>query len=250
MRSDGSKHARVRERLLAIVDGLEVGAPIPAERGLAAELAVSRPTLRAAIGDLVHEGLLVRRHGSGTYVAEPKLALPLALTSFSEDMRRRGLRPGSRVRSFAIEPAGARVGQRLRVSPATRVVAIERLRLADDEPMAVERLHVPAVLVPGLQARDLEGASFYDLLEARYGVRVTAGRQTIEPTVTDEEESAALGLPLHAPAFLFERVSESQAGEAVELVRSVYRGDRYRLVAELRPPLRRPVAPAARVAGA
>jgi GntR family transcriptional regulator len=103
--------------------------------------------------------------------------------------------------------------------------------------MAIEVLHVPQRIAPELKRRDLEGQSFYDLLAARYGTVVVAGTQTIEPTVTNEEEAEVLGVPLHAPAFLFERTSTSEGGEVVEFVRSIYRGDRYRLVTELRPAL-------------
>jgi GntR family transcriptional regulator len=232
-----SKQELARDALLELVGGLEIGAAIPPERRLATELGVSRPTLRMAIDELVREGLLLRRHGSGTYVAEPKIALPLTMTSFSEDMRQRGMRPGSRVLSFEEQSAGAKLGARLRVSPADRVWVIRRLRLADAETMAIEVLHVPQRIAPELKRRDLEGQSFYDLLAARYGTVVVAGTQTIEPTVTNEEEAEVLGVPLHAPAFLFERTSTSEGGEVVEFVRSIYRGDRYRLVTELRPAL-------------
>jgi GntR family transcriptional regulator len=234
------KQALATEKLLALVGTLEVGAAIPAERRLSAELGVSRPTVRAAIDELVREGLLRRRQGSGTYVAEPKIALPLTMTSFSEDMRRRGMRPDSRVLAFETTTAGAQVGQRLKLSPVDPVWRIKRLRLADDETMAIEALHVSRALVPELTRRDLEGGSFYDLLRDRYDIVVSYGTQTTEPTVTDEEESQILGVPLHSPAFLFERTTASDKEEVVEFVRSIYRGDRYRLVAELRPPLARP----------
>ncbi|MCW3047097.1 MAG: GntR family transcriptional regulator, partial [Solirubrobacterales bacterium] len=82
-----SKQELARDALLELVGSLEIGAAIPPERRLATQLGVSRPTLRMAIDELVREGLLLRRHGSGTYVAEPKIALPLTITSFSEDMR-------------------------------------------------------------------------------------------------------------------------------------------------------------------
>jgi GntR family transcriptional regulator len=237
-RANGSKQELARDALLDLVDDLGVGAAIPPERRLAAELGVSRPTLRAAIEELVREGLLLRRHGSGTYVAEPKIALPLTMTSFSDDMRQRGMRPDSRVLSFTEEAAGAKLGARLKISPVERTWAIRRLRLADDETMAIEFLHVPRRIAPTLTRRDLEGHSFYDLLSQRYGISVAAGTQTIEPTVTNDEEAAVLGVPVHAPAFLFERTSTSDQGEVVEFVRSIYRGDRYRLVTELRPALR------------
>lgn len=231
------KQALVRDRLLQLLDGLEVGAAIPSERRLAAGLGVSRPTLRTVVDELVREGLLLRRHGSGTYVAEPKIALPLTMTSFSEDMARRGMRPGSRVLRFEQRSAGAKVGQKLRISPLDHVWAIERLRLADDETMAIESLHISCAVAPDLTARDLE-QSWYELLRSRYGVVIAAGTQTIEPTVTNEEEAEVLGVPVHAPAFLFERVTTSDSEEVVEFVRSIYRGDRYRLVTELRPALR------------
>src|SRR5215210_3641419 len=101
----GSKQALVRDEILGMLDELQVGDALPSERRLAGDLAVSRPTLRAVIDELVREGLLLRKHGSGTYVAEPKIALPLAMTSFSEDMARRGLRPSSRVVGFDITTA-------------------------------------------------------------------------------------------------------------------------------------------------
>src|SRR4029078_9222498 len=104
----------------------------------------------------------------------------------------------------------------------------------DLELMGTESLTVCESLVPGLTAPDLERQSFYEILEGRFGITIVGGHQTIEPTVTNEEESAALGGPLHSPAFLFERTTRSASGEIVEFVRSIYRGDRYKLVTELR----------------
>jgi GntR family transcriptional regulator len=101
--------------------------------------------------------------------------------------------------------------------------------------MAMEVLHVPQSLVPGLTKADLENHSFYELLQERYAIVITSGTQTIEPTVTNEEESEVLGVPLHTPAFLFERTTVAESGRMVEFVRSIYRGDRYRLVADLVP---------------
>jgi GntR family transcriptional regulator len=99
--------------------------------------------------------------------------------------------------------------------------------------MALEILHIPADVVPGLTRADLENRSFYDLLAERYSVVIASGTQTIEPTVTNEEESEALDVPLHSPAFLFERTTLNDAGRPIEFVRSFYRGDRYQLVTEL-----------------
>jgi GntR family transcriptional regulator len=237
-RHAGSKQSQVRDELLTLLDELAVGDAIPPERRLASDLGVSRPTLRGVIDELVREGRLRRRHGSGTYVSEPKIALPLTMTSFTEDMARRGMRAGSHVVAFEPISAGAKLGQRLRISPVDEVWAVQRLRLADDETMAIEFLHVPRRLLPDLRREHLEEHSFYTLLQDRHGIVIASGIQTIEPTVVNEDEAAMLAVPVHSPAFLFERTTESEGGEVVEYVRSLYRGDRYRLVAELRPALR------------
>src|SRR5260370_17960057 len=105
--------------------------------------------MRAALDELVRDGYLDRRHGSGTYVTEPKIAQPLTLTSFSEDMRRRGMVPGSRTLELATTSAGARLAHRLQVSPAERLVRVNRLRLPDPQPIAMEGRHVPEALGPG-----------------------------------------------------------------------------------------------------
>ena len=161
------------------------------------------------------------------------------MTSFTDDMRDRGLRPASTTLDLRVTSAGARLGRLLHLSPSEPVLVAVRLRLADGESMAIETVHIRAAHVPGLTARDLEEMSFYELLRDRYGIVVVGGEQTIEPTVTDEDESNALGVPLHSPAFRFERVTHSEAGEIVEFVESIYRGDRYRLVTSLSIPQER-----------
>ena len=231
--SSPTKQSQTKGQVLDLIERLDVGEAIPSERQLSADLGVSRLTVRAALDDLVREGFLVRRRGSGTFVSEPKIAQELTLTSFTDDMRARGMTPGSRTLDLQVVPAGARLGRLLHVSPSEQVVVAKRLRLADRETMAIETLHVRASLVPGLSAADLEHQSFYEILQGRYEIEIVGGLQTIEPTVTNEEESDALGVPLHSPAFLFERTTRAASGEIVEFVRSIYRGDRYKLVTEL-----------------
>lgn len=233
--SSTTKYRSTHAELLALIEGLSIGDALPAERALAARLGVSRMTLRRAVDELVRDGRLVRRQGAGTFVAAPKISTSLHVTSFSEDMRRRGHIPRSRTLELEETFAGPQLGRRLDVSPGARVLRVARLRLADDAPMAIETLHVPIELVPGLTGDDLTDASFYELLSSRYGIVLARGLQEIEPTVTDERESELLQVPLHAPAFLFERTSWDGEGRTVEYVRSVYRGDRYRLTAELLP---------------
>src|SRR5689334_20984458 len=179
-----TKQSATRQQVLDLIERLGVGNAIPSERQLSADLGVSRLTVRAALDDLAREGYLVRRRGSGTYVQQPKIAQELTMTSFSEDMRRRGMTPGSKTLSLARELAGARLGRLLHVSPGEEILVIKRLRLADGETMAIETLHLPAALAPGLEPSDLNG-SFYELLRDRFGVTIANGTQAIEPTVTN-----------------------------------------------------------------
>ena len=227
-----TKQSAARQQVLELIERLGVGTAIPSERQLSADLGVSRLTVRAALDDLAREGYLVRRRGSGTYVQQPKISQELTMTSFSEDMRRRGMVASSTTLSLTRQLAGPRLGRFLHVSPGQEIVVVKRLRLADGVSMAIETLHIPANVVPGVEPRDLEG-SFYELLHARYGIEIATATQTIEPTVTNEEESETLKVPLHSPALLFERVTRTAGDEILEFTSSTYRGDRYRLVSEL-----------------
>jgi GntR family transcriptional regulator len=243
-----TKQRETRDRVLELIEPLTVGDAIPSERQLGLDLRVSRLTVRAALDELVREGYLVRRRGAGTFVAEPKVAKGIDITSFSDDMRARGLTPESKTLDLRVTMAGARLGRILHLSPSTEILAVKRLRLADGEPMAIELLHTRSSLVPGLSGADLEQNSFYDLLSDRYGIAIVGGTQTVEPTVTNEEESSALGVPLHSPALLFERVTRASTGDVVEFTSSTYRGDRYRIVTEISVGGASPVAIAAAAA--
>jgi GntR family transcriptional regulator len=151
----------------------------------------------------------------------------------------RGFVPSSRTLSLTRSPAGARIGRRLGISPTAEVHTALRLRLADDVPMALERMHVPVALVPVLDAADLEQVGLHEVLAGRCGIVLAGGTQTLEPTVLDVDEAGLLHVPVHAPALLVERTAHDQQGRRVEFVRSLFRGDRYKVTAELVLPLRR-----------
>jgi GntR family transcriptional regulator len=220
------KRERVRDYLMELAESCAPGDPIPSERALCEQLGVSRPTLRSAVDELVATGLLVREHGRGMFVARAKITQELAPSADAYSLPRAAGSWASRVLEFSTVQAGARVGRRLRISPAAEITYIARLRLVDGEPMAIEYLHVPAAIVPGLTAADMESGDFYDLLRERHGVRVHEAVQSIEPTVTNEEEAELIGVPVLSPALLFERLTKDATGRPVEYVHSVYRGDR------------------------
>jgi GntR family transcriptional regulator len=221
------KGEQLQEILEGVVGALDPGALLPSERLLAQRYGVARATVTQAIDGLVSRGLVYRVHGSGTFVAEPKFRQPLTLTSFTEDMRARGMTPGSLVRSQAIVPASEVVARHLALVPGTPVVHLERVRTADGEPMALERTHLPAQRLPGLEDADLTDASLYELLERKWGVRVAEADQWASVVRLGEEEAALLHVSAAQPALLFQRVTRDPAGTPVEYVRSLYRGDRY-----------------------
>lgn len=231
-----TKYHTVRDQLLDRVEAMSTGDQFPPERDLAQELGVSRMTLRRAIDELVTRGAVRRRHGSGVFVLGPKLDQSLMASSFTEDMRARGLRPGARTLAFDVVAAGSRVARRLQIAETDEVAKISRLRLADDEPIALEQLNVPRQLFLDLEAQDLEDRSFYVFLKERCGLTVARSVQTIEPTILDAQEAQHLEVPPNTPALMFERTSWSADDEPIEFVRSIYRGDRYKLHIELSTP--------------
>jgi GntR family transcriptional regulator len=221
------KGEQLQEILEGVVGALDPGAVLPSERLLAQRYGVARATVTQAIDGLAARGLVYRVQGSGTFVAEPKFRQPLTLTSFTEDMRARGMTPGSVVRGQAIVPASEVVARHLALVPGTPVVHLERVRTADGEPMALERTHLPAQRLPGLEDADLTDASLYELLERKWGVRVAEADQWASVVRVSEEEAALLHVSAEQPALLFQRVTRDPAGTPVEYVRSLYRGDRY-----------------------
>ncbi|MGH8868532.1 MAG: GntR family transcriptional regulator [Actinomycetes bacterium] len=223
------KHAQLRDILLDhIADDLAVGAAIPSERELAERFALSRMTVRQAVDALVAEGWLRRVPGRGTFVARPTIVMPLRLTSFTDDMRARGLRPGAVDLGHRVVPATDAVADALDLAPRTPVCLVDRLRTADGAPMAVERAHLPDPLVPGLADRPLADRSLYAVLAETYGLVLDAGEQTIEAGIAGEPDVRLLGLRTGDPVLLVQRRSLAQ-GHPVEYAVSTYRGDRYRL---------------------
>lgn len=228
-----SKHTAVRQELERRLASMSPGEPLPAERDLARGMGVARMTLRRAVDALVQDGRLLRRQGAGTFVAPHRVDQRLSATSFSQDMRARGMVPGSHTLWARRSAVHAELASQLDLDEGHEVLQVRRLRTADSTPMAVEDLHVPGDLVPGLAGADLENASFYEVLGTRFGLRIAGGTQTAEPCLITAQDAECLQARPGDPAFLFERTSRLAEGRVVEFVRSVYPGDRYRIVADM-----------------
>lgn len=227
------KYYAVKRHLLEIIETLPPGTLVPTERLLMVQLGTSRTTVRQALGELVGEGRLVRRQGSGTYVAEPKVHWPLRMTSFTEQANATGHAAGTVLidagRERATEEIAARLGLRL----GAVVHRIERLRLVDEVPMAVETSRLSARRFPGLAKQLRRGDSLYRVLRDEYGVVPVTAEETIETASASPREAELLGTETGAPMLVLSRHSFTADGSPVEWVQSWYRGDRYRFVTRL-----------------
>ena len=205
---------------------------LPAERQIAADLSISRITVRKAIDGLVEEGLLVRRQGSGNFVASRIEKNFAKLTSFSEDMRSRGRTPRSVWLKRAEGLVTPEEALTLRLSPGTPVYRFHRLRYADETPMCLEFATIAASALPSL---DAVGTSLYEALE-RAGNRPVRALQRLRALLLNAEQAKLLHAREGDAGLLVERVGFLRDGSAAEFCQTYFRGDTYDFVAELSSP--------------
>ena len=205
---------------------------LPGERELSEMLDVSRTTLRRAIAGLVDEGVLVHRHGAGTFVRRnpPHVEQPLSrLTSFTEDMQLRGLAASSRVIEQGKYLPTPEEAMMLGIGPGESVYRLARLRLADGVPMAIDHATVPLRFLDGpLAAEEL----LYAALESS-GFRPVRALQRLRAIIIDAAEAALLEVAQGSPALDIQRIAYLADGRCVEFTRSFYRSDTFDFVAEL-----------------
>ncbi|AHH96090.1 GntR family transcriptional regulator [Kutzneria viridogrisea] len=226
------KHAQLREILRRLAEHeLPSGSPIPSERDLADQYGVSRLTVRAAVGQLVAEGLLTRARGRGTFTAQRRMEVQLYLESFTDDMRRRGHEPSTEVLSCAELAPPPAVVTALGLEPTETAYQLFRLRRADGTPLAVERGWYNRRKLPGLLGADLS-RSLYTLMAEDYGVQLNHGRQTVWAEGADRETARLLGIRTGSPVLVFRRISTADA-QPVEDMTSWYRGDLYQVTMQL-----------------
>lgn len=224
--TSGFKYERIADVIRRdMLDNLLPNDILPSERELADQFGVSRMTVRAAIATLVSQGRVYNIQGSGTYVGSKEvLTKSGALTSFTEDMVARGLRPSSRVICAQRVAATGMIAHRLAVEVGTACTHVRRLRLADEDPMALENVYFPAEVLP------LEGVklaeSLYDQL-AESGNEAFRSEQEISAIVLDDETAELLEVPEGAAALVVTRVSSTKRGRIIEYARTYYRADRY-----------------------
>jgi GntR family transcriptional regulator len=209
---------------------------IPSERQLEGLYHLSRTTIREAIDQLVQQGYLYREHGRGTFVSPQKLQKGwMELTSFSEDLLKRGMQPGQIILTLETLVPSPKVLQRLELAPGSLVTRIERVRLGNDIPIGLQTSYLALPAGQSIAREELErSGSLYRILSERFHLYPTEADETLEVTVASPEEARLLGVGIGAPLLLSERVTFSQERRPVEFVKILYRGDKYRYFTHLK----------------
>ena len=211
------------------------GSQIPGEMDLCDEYGVSRTVVRQALRELELDGLIIRRKGKGTFVAEPKVSEGLVqkLTGFYQDMIDRGLRSNTQVLHHRVVPCMDKVAEYLQISPGTKVIDINRLRFVEDAPIQLVNSYLPFDLCPKLSDVDLTDRSLYEYLERECGVFIARGRRYIEAVAASEVEAKLLQIDRGAPLIMLDSISYLENGTPIEYYHAVHRGDRSRFEVEL-----------------
>lgn len=208
---------------------------IPSERHLELQYKVSRPTVRQAIEYLEKQGYLYREHGRGTFVSPQKLQKKmLELTSFTEDLLRKGIQPNQIIRSIYQVVPPEKILSRLELPLESSVLRIERIRLGNDVPIGLQTSYVVLGDDQHIDENDLQQyGSLYRVMEEKLNIIPTEADETLEVTLATPEEAALLQVKAGAPLLLNERLTFDQNRKPVEFVKILYRGDRYQYVIRL-----------------
>lgn len=213
---------------------LKPGDMLAPESELIQTYGVSRITVRKVLEMLVKEGLIYRQQGRGSFVAHPKLEHGLSrIVNFSQDMLQRGFKPGSRVLFSRLIQASPGMAQKLGVETGEELTRLDRLRLADNEPICLEKSHFVHRFCPGILNHDFETTSLRMIKERDYGIRWLRATQQIRAISAPPDVAQHLLVESAAPLLYIERVSYSQQDDPIEFLQAYYRSDRYTLYAEL-----------------
>lgn len=234
--ADTPLYGKVEEILASEIAGgeLKPGDRLPSEDELLERFGVSRITVRRAIQNLIQRGSLEIRRGRGTYVLAPKISQELTkLTGFVEDMDVHGRRASARVLSKEVVAANAVVARHLEIGKGTRVMRIERVRLADSVPMSFDETYLPLDIGRQVVSNDLRSKPIFTLLEEKYGIPLIEAEYKLEAAAASEHVAKALAISAGAPIFCIERTSFTEGGRPVDYETLSYRGDLIRFVTRL-----------------
>lgn len=243
-------HYQIQQRVMTQVrsGAFSPGHPLPSVQELAARMGVSQMTARQAIKALCDLGVLYTRQGKGTFVSGIKHARDFRqVHSFTEEMRSRGSVPGSKLLSFRLQTVSQEVRKALKMRVGQKVFRLRRIRYSDGVPMGIECSCLPQQMCPGLLESYDPTTSLYQELADRYGIRMEVTDEMVEVGKANAEEAPLLRIELGSPVFLLTRLSYSENGKPVEYVKSMYRGDRYKIVNRLTRAKQEPLAASAKI---
>ena len=228
-------YIQIAENLISKIESgdLKPGDKLPSERSLGEQYSVQRATVRQALDVLEHHGLIIRKRGSGTFIAKAKIEREATrLFAFTKIMSSRGFLTGAKILSFSEQKADARASRKLSIDIGQPIYYIHRLRLLDNEPMMLEKIQLPKHIFPKIDQYDFEKRSLFEIMENEYSRVVTSAEQVLEAVPASEYEINVLGMPPGSSIMMEERVSRDQFGMTVEFSRDLYRGDRFRFIVE------------------
>ncbi len=209
------------------------GSKIPSERELVQRTGLSRATIRQALSSLVHQNILTKAHGSGTYVARPKYEQPMRVPySFLEQFRQLGYTLQDTILRQDVVRADAVQAERLGVSPGTEVIVIERLRALEGQPLMVNTAYIPLAYCPALASEPFTG-SLYRLLAERYHLPITRATDKLEAVSASRRHAALLGMRSGAPLMFVKRTGYTTGEQLLHLGESYIRGDMCRFSIDL-----------------
>jgi len=229
-------HAQVKNIVMDQINDQvwKPGDCLPSEREFCASYEVSRMTIRHSLAELEKEGVIKKIQGKGTFVSSEKIIQPLQiLRSFSEDMRDRGLIPSSRILMLETIPASIIVAKKLEIPIGSDVIILKRLRLADNEPMAIETAYLRPSLCLPLLNKLTDSDSLYQLMQDILGIELISAQQSIEVATVNGWEANMLNVVDQALILFTERLTFTKGATPVEYVTSKYRGDRYKFYINL-----------------
>jgi GntR family transcriptional regulator len=227
---------QIQQRLLEQIQSgeLKPGKPLPSIQQIAVVMGVSQMTVRQAVRALSELGVIYSRQGKGTFISGIKLERDFRqVLSFTEETLARGASPSSKVLSFRIQAPSAEAKDALALSDDDKVYLLRRVRYGDSVPMGIESSCLPVHLCPGLMETFDPATSLYEELTEQYGIQLMVTDEVVEVGKANVEDAHLLEIAPQSPVFLFTRVSYLENGTPAEHVKSVYRGDRYKVVNRL-----------------
>ncbi|MCX6089230.1 MAG: GntR family transcriptional regulator [Candidatus Atribacteria bacterium] len=211
-------------------------ATIPSERELSEKFHLSRSTVRQTINEMAKEGLIVKRRGQATVIIPiNRMVRDYAheLISFSEEMRRKGLIPSSKVLRFEKVPATTDLAEKLKVKEGDELVLLERIRYGNTEPFNLGISYLPFSLCPTIFQFDFNQESLHHILKSHYGLDLVMSQESFEPAMPSQHEAQLLGIPLCSSLLLMEGLTYAADGTPVEYFRLKFRGDKARFTVKV-----------------